>query len=145
MTTDTDYTTERWRYAGQRILKGKLVHAWEDTTGAERLYGKGTVRAVGAAYDVQVLHADEDVITMLVDSPVFVDDVDDDKTPVWVGKHRAAQKRDRERLAENRAKRDDGFGRLTLDELREQIHRLPSNDAWALADVVRVYVMGGVK
>jgi hypothetical protein len=142
--TDDVYVTERWRYAGRRQDSGtrKLFAAYVDTDGRQRLFAKEH-RAVGASYDVEVCHHPEGGCTVKFGTLRYAaaPDHDDPQVREWIAEDRAAYAADEMRKAENAARRDDGFGTLTLDELRDRIRRAPAGRTYGLLAQITRYVL----
>jgi hypothetical protein len=131
-------TPEQWRYIGRReVGGGGLADAWLNGTG-ERLLFKGRRGAVGSTYEVLVDRTGEHV--SMVGVPRFQrppSDSEREETATWAAEDRAAYTNDELRKAEGRAKRDDGFGDLTLDQARCLIRARPLQATALLAQIIR--------
>lgn len=137
-------SAERWTYAGRRELSGgKLAGAWIDPSGEERLF-MGKHRVIGHRYEIPVVErGSDDRISANIGDAVYVDDgasVDRAQLAEWIARDAAAYAASELRKAEVRAKRDGGLGQLTLDELREQMGRLPPMQRTALLAAILRHV-----
>lgn len=137
--TDDDFKTERWKYAGRRPSNsGGLLGVWIDASG-ERLAYKAKHRSIGATYDVLVARNGDDVRAR-IDSATFVAQANENDPVVrdWVMEDRTAYAADELRKLEAAAKREDGFGSMTLDELRNKMFNLaPMRRTAFLAQILR--------
>lgn len=139
-----EFTTERWRYAGRRQSSDgkKLLACFIDHAGSVWLFS-GKHRAVGATYELEVCRHPDGGCTAKFGTITYVrePDHDDPKVREWVAEDRAAYAADELRKAENSAKRDDGFGTLTLDELRDRIRHAPAGRRYGLLAQITRHVL----
>lgn len=111
-----------WTYVGRRELTGGgLGFTWLDDNGETRIFKTGAARAIGGVY---VVHATADrtqIVTKGANAPTFARVGDDPRIPTWEAEDVVAYGADQLRRAEAKAKRDDRFGELTLDQVRTQM------------------------
>ncbi|MBJ7469696.1 MAG: hypothetical protein JHD16_00260 [Solirubrobacteraceae bacterium] len=139
-----EFATERWRYAGRRQSSDgkKLLGSYVDDAGSVWLFSSKH-RAVGATYELEVCRRSDGGCTVKFGTLTYVQapDQDDPKVREWIAEDRAAYAADELRKAENYAKRDDGFGSLTLNELRDRIRHAPAGRRYGLLAQITRYVL----
>lgn len=140
MAAKQTFTTERWIYIGKRrVQSGKLADFFLDPKEAELGYSKTNASVVGGIYEVEVDRSG-DGVTCKSQAMVYQERADNVAVANWEAEHRAVTTADLLRKREDKDKKDQQFGKLTLDELREQMTRLPHPQKVALTAQILRYV-----
>lgn len=143
--TDDSFTPETWIYAGRRLSGSKLVYAWQDAGGTVRYFSKEKHRVIGGAYELEVHRLEDGKVSVGFGGARYLEQPAGlEERQAWELEDRASYRRDQDRIAEQRLKRQSDLGSMTLDEARELVHRATPNQSWAMADAIKHYVMGGL-
>lgn len=145
MTADVDTTTERWVYAGRRILNGdQLADRWitdrdERPVHFKRRANAPSMPSVGSAYDVEVNR--ENGVTM-VGRPEYAKDqaaaeVGEATRAEWALEDRAAWTRVEQMRLEAKARREGtDIGAMTLADVRHVVANAGPRRQAVLAQVL---------
>lgn len=143
MTAEAESATERWHYAGVRVLAGrKKGHAWVTPAGKELYYGakNNSGGIIGAGYDAEVSRAQgpKGTVTTLHGTPRFAVPAapGDDRVADWAAQDKAAKAELELETLKRNAKRID-----PLDEALAPLLALARKVPAPQRDAFAVYVL----